>query len=158
MIEMSAAIALAQFERLEYFNKKRQEHAKILNETLQSLKGINGPYKPDHVDHVYHLYVAKILENSSWTRDEIIAALNAEGIGTAEVYPVPIYKQPVYENINDPKVNWAANICSYPDYSKVRCPVTEKLCQQLIQLPVHPNLSVEDIQDIKKALEKLFTA
>jgi len=157
MTEMSAAIALTQFERLEYFNKKRQENAKILDETLQSLKGISAPYKPDYVDHVYHLYVAKILENSGWNRDEFITALNAEGIGTAEVYPLPIYKQPVYENINDPKVNWAANICIYPDYSQTKCPVTEKLCQQLIQLPVHPSLSEEDLYDIIKALEKLFT-
>ena len=158
MMELSAAIALAQFDRLEYFNEKRIEHAKILDETLQSLKGISAPYKPNHVDHVYHLYVAKILETSDWSRDEFIAALNAEGIGAAEVYPIPIYKQQVYRNINDPKINWAANICKYPDYMKIKCPTTEKLCQQLIQLPVHPNLTSQDMQDIGKALKKIFSS
>lgn len=156
MPEISAAIALAQFDRLEYFNKRRKEHAKILDETLQLLKGISTPHKPDYVDHVYHLYVAKILEDSDWTKDDLIKALDTEGIGAAEVYPIPIYKQPVYKKINDPKVNWAANICEYPDYSKTRCPITEKLCQQLIQLPVHPGLTESDMQYILNALRKLL--
>jgi len=158
MMEMSAAIALAQFNRLEYFNKKRKWNAKLLDEILQSLRGINEPYKPEYADHVYHLYAAKIPEDSNWARDKVVAALNAEGIGAANIYSIPIYNQPLYRKINDPKICWAANICVYPDYSKIRLPITEKICQQLLLLPIHPSLTEKDIEDIGNALRKIFSS
>jgi dTDP-4-amino-4,6-dideoxygalactose transaminase len=72
---------------------------------------------------VYHLYVVR-----SNRREELMAHLNAAGIGTGIHYPIPLHLQNAYKSLN---------------YSEGDFPVSEKLAQQIVSLPMFPGLTAE---------------
>ncbi|MEK6626010.1 MAG: DegT/DnrJ/EryC1/StrS family aminotransferase, partial [Bdellovibrionota bacterium] len=59
-----------------------------------------------------------------------------KGIPTAVHYPKPLHLQPVYEG----------------QFSKLKFPVSEAICQKVISLPMHPYLGQQDIQKIVSAV------
>ncbi len=63
--------------------------------------------------------------------------LNQEGIGTGIHYPIPIYGQKLYQDMG------------YDDV----CPETEKATSEVLSLPVHPDLSIEELEKIAISLE-----
>ena len=67
------------------------------------------------------------------------AKLQQEGIDYRICYPMPLYKQPLYnlENIN----------CRYLD-----CPVTEKICAGTISLPMFPSIKESEIEKITETV------
>jgi perosamine synthetase len=134
MTDISAAIGLAQLKKLDKFNQKRIENAAYLSEHINEIKGIKAPYVMDEVRHVFHQYTIQV-ENGS--RDEWIKFINENGVGTGIHYPIPIYKQELYQDLG------------FDDY----CPEAEKAANEVISIPVHPSLKVEDLEKIVQVLE-----
>lgn len=143
MTEIQAAIGLAQLQKLEVFNNKRIRNAAYFNTRLKA-SGLKKPYKKEGVKHVYHQYAITIDENGNFplTRDEFARHLENEGVGCAIHYPVPIHKQPLYQELG------------YTD-ENVRCPVATALSKKILSLPVHPALSEEDLIHIAEAINNL---
>ena len=134
MTDISAAIGLAQLEKIDEFTKKRIANAKYLTKELKDIRGITTPKVLDGVKHVYHQYTIKVDGN----RDELVKFLNDNGIGTGIHYPIPIYKQELYLNLG------------YND----RLKETEKAANVVISLPIHPSLSKDDLATIVKVLKE----
>jgi len=156
MTEITAAIGLEQLQIIDSLNSRRRSNASFLNSLLSEKNGITPPYVPNGVEHVYHLYAAKIdAEALGCDREKALLILNREGIEAQPVYPLPIYKQPLYRNLNDASRNPLGAIIAFPSYSDVKCPVTEELVETLLLLPVHPALSKGDLATIRFALEKI---
>ena len=63
--------------------------------------------------------------------------LNQEGVGTGIHYPIPIYKQKLYQDMG------------YDD----NCPETENAASEVLSIPVHPDLSIEELEKIVISLE-----
>lgn len=134
MTDIAAAIGLAQLKKLDKFNKKRIENAEYLTEHIKEIEGIKPPYVSSDVRHVFHQYTIRV-ENGS--RDEWISFLNENGVGTGIHYPIPIYKQELYQDLG---------------YNDV-CVESEKAANEVISLPVHPRLNVDDLEKIVQTLE-----
>lgn len=134
MTDIAAAIGLVQLKKLDGFNQKRIENAEYLTEHLKGISGIEAPFVSPQVKHVFHQYTVRIKDGK---RNDVMNFLNQEGIGTGIHYPVPIYKQELYQNLG------------YND----KCPETEKAASEVLSLPVHPSLSVEDLETIVISLE-----
>src|SRR6056297_5614 len=128
MTNISAAIGLVQFKKLDQFNKQRQANAEKLTDGLNDLEWLETPVIPDDRKHVFHQYTIK-----TEFRNELLAYLKENEIGYGIHYPMPTYDQKLYQKLG---------------YKDTRCPVTEKLCDQVVSLPVHPALSEEDIDYI----------
>jgi len=141
MTDIAAAIGLEQLKKLNSFNNKRIENANYLNKGLSDIEGITTPIVKDGFKHVYHQYTIKI---SNGKRDEFADYLSENGIGTGIYYPIPLYNQGIYKDRN---------------YNQ-SLPITDKLVEEVLSLPVHPSLSKEDldliIQTIKEASEKFL--
>jgi dTDP-4-amino-4,6-dideoxygalactose transaminase len=135
MTDIAAAIGLAQLNKIDEFNSKRIANANYLNKSLKDVKGINIPYLEDNYKHVYHQYTI-LVENEN--RDEWVDFLNKKGIGTGIHYPIPLYNQPLYKNLD----------------LKGNCPISEKAANNVISLPVHPSLSENDLDLIIKAVKE----
>ncbi|MDR1722042.1 MAG: DegT/DnrJ/EryC1/StrS family aminotransferase [Methanobrevibacter sp.] len=135
MTDIAAAIGIAQLKKIEDFNKKRIANAKYLNKELANVKGIKTPKNQGNSIHVYHQYTIAI-ENGD--RDEWVKFINDNGVGTGIHYPIPIYKQELYENLG------------YKDY----CPVTEEMANKVVSLPIHPRVTKEDLKTIVDVLIK----
>lgn len=72
-------------------------------------------------------------------RDGLQAYLNGQGIPTRIYYPIPIHLQTAYKNLNLPESD---------------DPVTGKLCETVLSLPMHPYISLEEIDAVCNAIEE----
>jgi dTDP-4-amino-4,6-dideoxygalactose transaminase len=129
--ELQAAILRAKLPYLEQWNARRQHLAGIYHERLSGA-GIILPHQPEHSAHVYHQYVIR-----SPQRDELRAQLSQAGVHTQVLYPVPIHLQPAFQNLG----------CRNGDL-----PVTERLMQEILSLPVYPELEDEAVERISQAV------
>jgi perosamine synthetase len=130
MTDIQAAMGIVQLRKLDEFNKKRIQNAEYLNKNIGA-SGITTPYVEKNVKHVFHQYVVTIDENII-DRGALITYLTNNGIGSAIHYPMPIYKQPLYQELG----------------FKDNCPVAERLVSMVLSLPVHPSLEEEDLRYI----------
>ena len=138
MTDLYATIGLVQLTKLDKFNEKRRENAKLLSKGVQSIKGLTAPYVDKDVKHVFHQYVVRTQDEFSMNRNELSTCLAGKGVGSAVHYPIPIYRQPLYMELG---------------YGKQNCPNTEDTCKRVLSLPVHPLVNKEDIDYILAALE-----
>ncbi|TCS83372.1 DegT/DnrJ/EryC1/StrS family aminotransferase [Tepidibacillus fermentans] len=136
MTNISAAIGLGQLERLDEFNNARIKNAMALNEGLKDIDWLVTPYTPEHYKHVYHQYTVKVLID----RDKVIQALQDNQIGYGIHYPKPLHKQKVYTDRG---------------YAGLSLPISEKMAEQVLSLPVHPALKDEDIGTIISVLNSI---
>ena len=79
--------------------------------------------------------------------------MKTKEIASRPIYDIPVHKQPAYENIE--QWRWAKCGVEYPDYSTEKYPVTEKIAENHIEIPVHPGLKEEDIERIVNALKEI---
>jgi dTDP-4-amino-4,6-dideoxygalactose transaminase len=134
MTEIQAAIGLVQVGKLAQFVETRRANARYLNQHLQ---GVVMPYEAPGHRHAYHQYTVRVPK----VRDRMVAHLRERGIGTGIYYPVPVHKQAVYQHLG------------YRD----SLPVTEKACDEVLSLPVHPALSQEDLEHIVEGVNSLWS-
>ena len=140
MTDISAAIGLAQLDKIDEFNNKRIENAEYLNEGLNDVDGVVTPYCAYGCKHVYHQYTIRVEKGN---RDDWVELINEEGIGTGIHYPIPLYNQPVYRMLG----------------IEGDCPNAELAADNVISLPVHPSLTKDDldlvIEAVKNASSKI---
>lgn len=134
MTDIAAAIGIAQLKKLEKFNQKRIENAEYLTEHIEKIDGIEPPFIQENVHHVFHQYTIKVDGNK---RDELIRFLNDHLIGTGIHYPIPVYKQKLYQDLG----------------IHAECREAEKAAAEVVSIPVHPALKVDDLEKIVQTLE-----
>jgi dTDP-4-amino-4,6-dideoxygalactose transaminase len=135
MSDLHAAIGVVQLDRLADFTQQRTAHANYLNKHIRSV--ITPAVRPGY-EHVWHQYTVRVDNNRD--RDAAVNQLNAAGIGTGIFYPLPAYQQaPLVER----------------GYGNYHLPVTERIVKQVISLPVHPQLSQQDLESIVKEVNQL---
>jgi len=157
MSNIEAAVAYYQLRKIDRFIEQRRKIARLLNDALEDIPGINPPTEEPYIRHVYYIYSITIDEKEiGWPRDDFVRALNAEGIEARTGYHVPLHKQELFIKINDPTINHFARVNKYPEYSKQTFPQAEKLAKYTIWLPMHPNLTEEDVEKISYAITKLI--
>ena len=133
--DLHAAIGLVQIDRLTDFTTARRKNAAFLNTHLTS---VITPQCKSGYDHVWHQYTVRVKQASD--RDAAVNFLNQAGIGTGIFYPVPAYMQThLIER----------------GYGNIFLPVTEKLVKEVFSLPVHPQLSSDDLEMIVKEVNRI---
>lgn len=136
MMNIQGALGQVQLRRLEQFTEKRIANAAFLDKNIRR-GGITTPHKSDGVRHVYHQYVVRVEDELSGGRERLMAHLQELGIGSAVHYPKPVYEQPLYRDLG---------------YGEVKCPVAEDVARRVMSLPVHPSLTVPELQRIADAV------
>ncbi len=136
--DLAAAIGLAQLTRLDERTEQRRRNAAFLTEHLGA--DFLTPAVPADREHVWHQYVMRF----PGERQQVIEGLTERGIGTLIYYPVPIHKQ--------------AYLQAYvPGAAELDLPVTTKLSDEVLAIPVHPRLSDEDLVAIVDAVRAVAT-
>ncbi|MCO8245222.1 MULTISPECIES: DegT/DnrJ/EryC1/StrS family aminotransferase [unclassified Haladaptatus] len=124
MTSMAAAIGRVQLSRLPKYNEARRANAAYLTDRLRDAT-VKPPVEPDDCRHVYHQYTIRTED-----RDGLQNHLESHGIGTGVYYPTPIHKQPAYQHVEHD------------------APVSERMADEVLSLPVHPGLTGEDVRTI----------
>jgi len=129
--EIQAAVLRVKLKHLDEWNEKRRSVAKLYNELLKDSKVIL-PIEKNYAKHVYHLYAIR-----SKNRDELQQYLLEKGIQTQIHYPVPVHKQKSYLDLG----------------FNIHLPVTEKVCNEILSLPMYPWLKKEEIAKIAEVVK-----
>jgi dTDP-4-amino-4,6-dideoxygalactose transaminase len=140
MTNIHAAIGMAQLGKLESFNQTRIANAAYLSGCLP-LDRVHVPRARPGTRHVFHQYTVRIMPPLE--RDKVRERLAAAGVGTEVYYPVPVHKQQLYLELG------------YGDQS---FPESERAAGRVLSLPVHPGLSLEDLQTITTAVDEATRA
>jgi len=125
MDSLQAAILCVKLRYLESWIEARRRVAALYTEFLAGNGVVTPSEMPDSV-HVYHLYVVRAPQ-----RDALQAFLRERGIGAAIHYPIPIHLQPFYAK---------------DGYRRGQFPVTETLCDEILSLPMFPEMTAEQVQ------------
>ncbi len=115
--------------KLKYYSEtliKRQNVARYYNKVLKEKH--ETPYIQEKTTSVYAQYSIRVKD-----RNELQTKLKAEGVPTAVHYPIPLHLQEAFE---------------YLGYNNGDFPVAEKICKEIISLPMNPFLTEEEIQYI----------
>ena len=130
---LQAAILGAKLPHLEEWTEARRRHAGTYNELLAGA-GVVMPYEAPNVRHVYHLYVIRVPR-----RDAMLAHLKSKGIDAGIHYPLPVHRQAAYLK---------------QDYGDISLPVTEQVADEVISLPMYPELTREQIEYVARAVRE----
>lgn len=164
MTEMMGALGVAQIKRVDSIIEKRRANADYLLKHLSSLdiQGLNLLHEPKWGRGVWWKFTVLLdLEKFTVTRDEILRAIQAEGIGVAApVYPdnlQPFYESKrVYGNTDCP---WGCHYYKGPkniDYSKM-CPEAKIYSDRALWLTgCGPRLTTPDLESIVDAVDKIL--
>lgn len=129
LTQFQAAILSCQLSRLDEQNRLRTQNVTYLNELLSQVDGLTPIKTASYVtQHAYHLYVLKY-DSSAFadlSKERFIELLKSEGVPCAAGYPMPLYKQPVFQNKNFLSYVIPDNV----DYTATVCPETELACYE----------------------------
>jgi len=142
MTNLSAAIGLAQLEKINTANKKRRANAQLYNKGFEDIVGIHTPAEADYAHHVYHQYTVEIEQEFPLSRDQVIEQLKTKGIGFGVYYHTPLHQQPLF-----------TSLCKGKSF-----PVAEKKAKQVLSLPVHSAISKQDITTVLEAFKAMSGA
>jgi len=134
MSDLHAAIGLAQMDRLEEFTAKRRANAAYLSAHIES---VVTPRVREGYEHVWHQYTVRV--DGGRDRDAAVRQLNEAGVGTGIFYPVPAHQHAYVRDV----------------VGDVSLPVTERLAQEVLSLPVHPGLSQANLETIVAAVNNV---
>lgn len=126
---MAAAMGLAQLEKLPTFIERRRENAAALTAELADIPGVVTPTEPADVRHAYHQYTVRVTG-----RDGLAAHLDDRGIDSGVYYPTPIHRLGAYGGTD------------------ARTPHADRAAEVVLSLPVHPGVSLDDVETITEAV------
>jgi dTDP-4-amino-4,6-dideoxygalactose transaminase len=130
---IQAAVLRVKLGHLARANELRRAHAARYEQALQQAVGVIVPPTADYAEHVHHIYAVRVQ-----ARDEVMRALEDEGIGCGIHYPVPVHLQPAYERLG---------------YSRGDFKISERTSAEFLSLPMYPELTEAQIDFVAERLE-----
>ena len=135
---IQAAILGVKLKYLEEYSQKRNEVASFYDRELGGISQINIPVRSPFSSHVFHQYTIKVGDSR---RDELKKHLEEQGIPTMIYYPVPLHQQKAYRKDENQTGVF---------------PITEELSKTVLSLPVHTEMSEEELRFICDTIKEYF--
>ena len=136
---LQAAVLKVKLKYLDFYNERRKEAALRYSQRLKDHPHIETPKRSSDCDsHVYHQYTLRIKNGK---RDDLLSYLNQKNIPCGVYYPVPLHLQKAYFNETASESQYA---------------VTNRLVDEVISLPMHSELSKDQIEYITSAVIEFF--
>ncbi|MCK4427396.1 MAG: DegT/DnrJ/EryC1/StrS family aminotransferase [candidate division Zixibacteria bacterium] len=120
---IQAAILGVKLKYLDDWTKKRRKHAEVYNSAFKDLDMIT-PKEESFNYHIYNQYTIAVKN-----RDELRKHLKEKQIGHDSYYPVPLHLQGCYEFLG---------------YNEGDLPVSEKKAEEVVSIPIYPELTEEE--------------
>ncbi len=139
MSSITASLGISQIGKLDKIIKKRQDNAKFLSSRLSKFSQIKVPAPSEDYNHIYQMYTIK-LKNKK-TRNKLHKFLIKKQI-FSKVYFHPIHLTTFYMQKFKTK--------------KGLLPVTEKISDQVLTLPLYPNMTLEEKNYLIHSISEFF--
>jgi dTDP-4-amino-4,6-dideoxygalactose transaminase len=135
--EIQAAILRVKLRHLPEWQRARQDHAQAYSKRLLGIPGIAPPLIPENYEHVFHQYTIRVER-----RDMLHEFLGERKIASAVYYPVPLHLQPLYAPLGHKRRDF---------------PHAEHAANEVISLPMYPELRSEQIARVADAVAEFVT-
>ena len=134
---LQAAILRVKLKYLDKWDENRRKNAHLYTKLFKENNiDLVLPYEADYAKHVYHLYPVRVKN-----RKEVMEKLAEKGIRTLIHYPIPIHLQEAYKDLGHKKGDF---------------PVSEKCCEEILSLPMYPELSEEEIKYVVASFKEIL--
>jgi len=153
--EIQAVALRTKVPHLKEWNKRRDGIARLYSSALKGCPGITLPTvalsgrnaMPGDVTHVWHQYTIRVHSNNlkateNEERKKLIEGLQAQGVGSMCYYPVPLHLQDAFKKLK---------------YKKGAFPISETVANEVLSLPMYPELTTEDIIYVAKTITDVMT-
>jgi dTDP-4-amino-4,6-dideoxygalactose transaminase len=131
---LQAVVLSAKLKRLDAWNEARRQAAVRYDRLLAGIGAIELPKTLPGNEHVWHLYVVRVPN-----RDEVLAKLNAAGIGAGIHYPVPLHLHGALSDLG---------------YREGDFPEAERAANEILSLPLYPQITGEQQERVAEELRK----
>lgn len=135
--EIQAAILRVKLRHLPAWQSARQAHAASYSKLLLGIPGVAPPLVPEGYEHVFHQYTIRVER-----REALVKFLNEQKIGSAVYYPMPLHLQPLYASL-------AHRVGDFPH--------AEHAAQEVLSLPMFPELRQEQLTRVAEAVAEFVT-
>jgi dTDP-4-amino-4,6-dideoxygalactose transaminase len=132
---LQAAILRVKLRHLDKWIELRRQKAALYSKLLGQIEGVQPPHVAADVYHVFNYYTVRL--DRKLNRDKMSEHLNGQGVATAIYYPLSLHLQPVYKPLG---------------YQAGDFPQSEKAQEEVISLPIYPELGDEAIERIAEML------
>jgi UDP-2-acetamido-2-deoxy-ribo-hexuluronate aminotransferase len=135
---LQAAILNVKIKYLNDYTERRRAVAQQYDEQLQGIDRLITPHRAPYSTHVFHQYTIQVPETK---RDVLKTHLEEKGIPSMIYYPIPLHLQRAYrrEGIGEGSF-----------------PVTEKLSRTVLSLPIHTEMTPDEVSYISDTIRKFF--
>jgi len=130
--EIQAAILRVKLRHLSNWQRARQANAAEYTRLLNQIPGVMPPIAPEGFEHVFHQYTIRIER-----RDALQQFLSERKIGSTVYYPHPLHLQPLYASFRHKPGDF---------------PHAERAAQEVLSLPMYPELGKEQIARVVEAI------
>ncbi len=135
---IQAAILRIKLRYLDEYNNSRRNAASFYDRQLSNIENVVSPFRSNKSTHIFHQYTIKMEHGD---RDNLKNYLEERGVPSMIYYPVPMHRQKAY---------------SYLDLGDEAFPVTNRLCDSVLSLPIHTELNIDQLKYICDNIYKFF--
>ncbi len=162
LTEFQGAVLRTQLKKLQKQTEIRMKNANLLSEGLKDIEGIE-PLKPDKrvTQRGYYFYCLRYHQEKfgGLPREKLLQALKTEGTPLGSGYDKPVYHLPAFAKEHFGRTGCPINCEKYKgkiDYTKVKCPVAERVSyEEHLTLVNHALLEERNVHALLDALKKI---
>lgn len=147
MLEMQAVIGRIQLRRMAEWTAARSRNVATLNRAFSGLKALRIPEVPEHSQHAWYKFYTYVRPESlkpDWSRDRLMAEINAAGVPCYSGSCSEIYLEKAFDG--------------HPSKPPARLPVAKALGETSLMFLVHPTLTEEEIRRTAETVTALVKA
>ena len=133
---LQAAVLGAKLPHLATWSAKRRENAAFYSEAFADLADVTPPFIDPANESIFNQYTIRVAQ-----RDALKEHLKAKGIGHSVYYPLPLHLQPCF---------------AYLGYQEGSCPESERASREVLSLPVYPELTRGQRDEVVAAVRSFF--
>ena len=134
MDAIQGAVLRIKLRRLDDWNESRRRHADVYRRHLANVSDLALPPEDGGCESVYHLFVVELED-----RERIQEELQRDGVATGLHYPIPVHLQSAYRQLGHVAGDF---------------PVSERLAERCLSLPMYAELTAGQIEHVCAALER----
>ncbi|MFI8569015.1 DegT/DnrJ/EryC1/StrS family aminotransferase [Rhodococcus sp. NPDC078407] len=138
MTDLQASLGLPQLAGYRAQVEQRRRNADMITTGLKDVAGLALPAELERRGHVWHQYTVLVDENAPIDRDELGSRLAEAGVGSGIYYPKTAYDYDCYRE--------------HPNVVIEDTPVATSVSQRCLSIPVHANLTVDEVDTVVSAV------
>lgn len=135
---LQAAILNVKLKYLGEYAQKRNDVAEFYDLELSKIGEVSTPFRSPNSTHVFHQYTLRVPESD---RENLKIHLAGNGVPSMIYYPIPLHLQEAY---------------TQNEFGLGSFPVTEKLSNTVISLPIHTEMSTDQLEHICRSMQTYF--